>query len=574
MAGQSMRLNNERVAFETTPKSILPAFTSSRDGKEETGFQWIREALGRSQNALEMSLEGEELHRLLFEKVPHPRFVCDAKTLRILVVNEAAIQGYGYSRSQFLNMKVTDLAAPECVADFKKYCRKISSSRFVAAKQEDGVFRHRKQDGKLMDIEVNAALIPLRHRRMFLLLAQDVTEQRRAMQRLRAQQDITHALAESSTLAEASPKVFHAICENLGCDWGELWRVDPTAQGLRCTQTWHPKDNPLPAMQRSVRNAVFCRGEGIAGTVWARNKPVWISRITQHPEQTRAAVMKKCGLQTVFAFPIRLNKEVLGVISIFKRQVLPPDKYVMRMLKDICSQVGQVMGRRRAERRLLQISEDEQQRIGQDLHDSLCQQLAGLAYIANTLENDLSKDVPARAVIAARISELARETAVQARQIARGLNPVNLVATGLMAALNELVVSIESLFSISCRFECPRRVLVPHHKTAVHLYRITQEAIHNSITHGKATEIVVSLRREPGEIILGIADNGRGFPKAVISGDGTGLENMNYRARAIGARLHFRPRTKGGTVVQCEVPNQMEGENEERTSKTVRRPRK
>jgi PAS domain S-box-containing protein len=535
----------------------------------ETGFRWIREALGRSQKMLETPLEGQELHRLLFEKVPHPRFVCDAKTLRILVVNEAAIHGYGYSRDQFSGMKVTDLAAPECFADFKKYCRKISAPRFTDPDREDGVFRHRKKDGKLMDIKMDSASIPLRRHRMFLLLAQDVTQQRRAMQRLRAQQDITHALAESSTLAEASPKVFHAICENLGCDWGELWRVDPTSHGMRCTQTWHPKDRPLPAMQRSVRNAIFARGEGIAGAVWARNKPVWISRITQHPEQLRAAVMKKCGLQTVFAFPIRLNKEVLGVISIFKRQVLPPDKYVMLMLKDICSQVGQVMGRRRAERRLLQISEDEQQRIGQDLHDSLCQQLAGLAYIANTLENDLVKDLPARAAIAARISELARETAVQARQIARGLNPVNLVATGLMAALNELVVSIESLFSISCRFECPRRVLVPHHKTAVHLYRITQEAIHNSITHGKATEIVVFLRREPGKIVLSVTDNGRGFPKATTSGDGMGLENMNYRARAIGARLHIRPRSRAGTVMLCEVPNQMEGKNEERTRQTT-----
>ncbi len=279
--------------------------------------------------------------------------------------------------------------------------------------------------------------------------------------------------------------------------------------------------------------------------------------------------MKKCGLRTVFAFPIRLNREVLGVISIFKQQVLPPDKNVLRMLKDICSQVGQVMGRRRAERRLLQISEDEQQRIGQDLHDSLCQQLAGIAYIASTLENELLKESPTKAAIAARVAELSRETAVQARQIARGLNPVSLGTTGLMAALRELAASIRSLFSISCQFRCPRRILVPNHNTSVHLYRITQEAIHNSITHGRATEIIVSLRRKPGEIVLSVADNGRGFPKMIVDSDGMGLENMNYRARAIDARLHFRPRPRGGTVMLCEVPNRMEGEHEERTDNSV-----
>src|SRR5205814_1554623 len=114
------------------------------------------------------------------------------------------------------------------------------------------------------------------------LLAQDVTEQRRALQRLRTQQAVTRALAESSTLSEASPKLFHAICENLGCDWGELWRVDPAAQGLRCSQVWHPKGRRLPAMQRLIRNAIFTRGQGIAGTVWAQNKPMWIADITQH----------------------------------------------------------------------------------------------------------------------------------------------------------------------------------------------------------------------------------------------------------------------------------------------------
>jgi PAS domain S-box-containing protein len=563
MTQESTRFTNERSVPITPSKPRLAAMASLggerrnvHRHKREGEFKWIREALSRTQEALETSQEGEELHRLLFEKVPHPRFVCDVRTLRILVVNEAAIQRYGYSRDQFLSMKVTDLATPEYFANFKSYCQTISSSHPLAAGPDDGVFRHRKKDGKLMDIKVDVALIPLRHR-LFLLLAQDVTEQRRALQRLRAQQDITRALAESSTLAEAGPKLFHAICENLGCDWGELWRVDPTSQGLRCTQIWHPQGRPLPGMQRTIRNTIFARGKEIAGTVWARNKPIWIADIAQHPEQLRATVMKKCGLQTVFAFPIRLNKEVLGVISIFKRQVLPPDKYVLRMLKDICSQVGQVMGRRRAERRLLQISEDEQQRIGQDLHDSLCQQLAGIACIASTLENELIKDSPAKAVIAARVAELSRETAVQARQIARGLNPVSLGTTGLMAALGELAISTRSLFSISCRFECPRRVLMPDHKKSVHLYRITQEAMHNSITHGKATEIVVSLCRKPGEIVLSVTDNGRGFPKAASNSEGMGLENMNYRARAIGARLHFRPRARGGTIMLCEVPNQM-----------------
>ena len=306
-------------------------------------------------------------------------------------------------------------------------------------------------------------------------------------------------------------------------------------------------------MEHTARNAVFVCGGGIPGTVWARNKPVWIADVTKHPELQRTATVDKYGLRAVFAFPIRLDQEVLGVITIFSRHVLPPDKHLLNLLEDICSQIGQVMGRRRAERQLLEISEREQQRIGRDLHDGLCQQLAGIAYSASDLQTKLTKKCPSEAVIAARIAELSRATAVQARQIARGLNPVKLGAMGLMAALNELTSSIGSMFSISCRFESAQTVHIRDHGTAVHLYRIAQEAIHNAVTHGKATEIVVSLRRERERIVLSVSDNGCGLPGAGADSNGMGLENMNYRARAVGAQLQFMPRDKRGTSMRCTM---------------------
>jgi PAS domain S-box-containing protein len=521
----------------------------------------MREALVRTREALQTLSEAEELHRLLFEKVPHPRFVCEAGTQRILAVNDAAVRRYGYSRSEFLRMKVTNLA-PQGSSEFKEYCRKVSSPRFSAAGKQGRVFSHRRKDGKLIDIEVDAALIPLRGslrgRRVFLLLAQDVTQKRRAEQRLRAQHATTTALAESSTMTEASSRIFQAICENLGCDWGELWRVDPSARVLHCTQVWHPESHRLQNTAPAVRNTVFVCGGGIPGTVWARNKPVWIADVTQHPELQRSATVDKYGLRAVFAFPIRLNREVLGVITIFSRRVLPPDRDLLHLLEDICSQIGQVMGRRRAERQLLEITEREQQRIGRDLHDGLCQQLAGIAYSASDLQSKLEKKCPPEAMIAARIAELSRATAVQARQIARGLNPVKLGTTGLMAALNELTSAIRAMFSISCRFEAARPVHVRDHGTAVHLYRIAQEAIHNSITHGKATEILVSLRRKRDSIVLSVMDNGCGLHADCGDSEGMGLENMNYRARAVGAQLQFMPRPRGGTSVRCTMP-QKEG---------------
>ena len=541
--------------------ALVPLAKSKRRLHEDAGFKWMREALVRTREALLTLSEAEELHRLLFENVPHPRFVCDGGTLRILDVNDAAVRRYGYSRSEFLLMKVTDLE-PRGSSVFEEYCEKLSSSRFSTNGKQGRVFTHCRKDGSPIDIEIDSALLPLRGtgrtRRVFLLLVQDVTEKRRAEQRLRAHHATTSALAESSTMAEASSRIFQAICENLGCDWGELWRVDPSARVLHCTQVWHPQSQRLRNAKPASHGTVFVCGGGIPGTVWARNKPVWIADVTQHPELQRSASVDKYGLRAVFAFPIRLNEEVLGVITIFSRRVLPPDKDLLHLLEDICSQIGQVMGRRRAERQLLEITEREQQRIGRDLHDGLCQQLAGIAYSASDLQSRLEKNDQPEAKIAARIAELSRATAVQARQIARGLNPVKLGTTGLMAALNELTSAIRAMFSITCRFDASRPVHVREHGTAVHLYRIAQEAIHNAITHGKANEILVSLRRERDNIVLVVMDNGCGIHRDAGESEGMGLENMNYRARAIGAQVQFLPRPRGGTTMRCIMP-QREG---------------
>ncbi len=386
----------------------------------------------------------------------------------------------------------------------------------------------------------------------------ELTELREAERRMRAQQAVTRALAETSTLAEAAPKVFDALCSTLGGDWAELWRVEPGTHRLRCIQTWQPETARRTDIPRRVSRAVLARGEGIAGTVWARNKPLWITDVSRQSRYQYFAATGKFGLRTVFAFPIRLNREVLGVITIFSREVRPPDKHLLRLLRDICSQIGQVMGRRRAERRLLEVIEREQQRIGQDLHDGLCQQLTGIAYMASDLQAHLAGKSDPAARTAARIAALSQETAVQARQVARGLNPVKLGPGGLSAALTELVASVRSLFSISCRFHCRHPIIVRNHETAVHLYRIAQEAIHNAISHGRATDIVVSLARAPNGVVLSIKDNGRGFSKLPGDGDGMGLENMNYRARTVGAHLTFARRPGGGAVVTCAVPSSNE----------------
>lgn len=514
----------------------------------------LHEAIARMRLELERLREIAEQHRIFFEKSLFPRFVCDAATLRIETVNEAAIRLYGYTRDEFLRRSARDLCHPLEVAAFLDHCRTISQRTYLPREKHNLLLRHHKRNGKIMNVELATVCVPYRGRPALMFLASDVTEKIRAEKRLNAQHATTRALAESSTVAEASVRIFQAICENLLCDWGELWRVEEDTRTIRCVQTWMSGDSCEMKRGPGKRRDILEPGEGIAGAVWRRNKILWIADLRRQPRYlVKGTLACGLGMRSVFAFPIHLGEEVLGVIVVFGREPLPPDKHLLRMLHDITSQVGQVMGRRRAERRLLEISEREQRRIGQDLHDGLCQQLAGIAYMGSNLQSRLAKKAPGEAGMAGRIAELLRDTATQARQLARGLNPVKLGANGFTAALGDLASSIGKMFAITCRFEHSGEVDPDDHEVAVHLYRIAQEAIHNSISHGRAREIVVHVARQGDSIRLRVADNGRGFGN---NSDvcGTGMENMRYRARAIGATIAITDRRGGGTVLTCLVP--------------------
>ena len=150
MGDGSIQFGARRSALSPTPRYKFPSAASlvreepSVEAFEErTEFPWMREALARTQQALETLRETEELHRLLFEKVPHPRFVCDAQTLRLLAVNEAAVRQYGYTRHEFLQMKVTELSTPESLQQFQESVQKLWARPLLGSDGRNHVFRAR-----------------------------------------------------------------------------------------------------------------------------------------------------------------------------------------------------------------------------------------------------------------------------------------------------------------------------------------------------------------------------------------------------------------------------------------------
>jgi two-component system sensor histidine kinase UhpB len=210
--------------------------------------------------------------------------------------------------------------------------------------------------------------------------------------------------------------------------------------------------------------------------------------------------------------------------------------------------------RKRLEDEILRISEAEQRRLGQDLHDGICQHLAGIELMTQAFEQRLSKKSKTDAEYAGEIASRVRDTIRETRLVARGLSPVELEANGLMSALQELAKNARNIFQVDCTFTCPAPVLLESNQTATHLFRIAQEAISNAVRHGKAKLIALELKRLDAKVQLAIRDNGKGFRARTSEGNGMGLRIMKYRAHMIGGTLVIESKPEAGTTVTCSAP--------------------
>jgi PAS domain S-box-containing protein len=213
-----------------------------------------------------------------------------------------------------------------------------------------------------------------------------------------------------------------------------------------------------------------------------------------------------------------------------------------------------VTQRRALEDEIQEISEREQRRLGQDLHDGLGQAMTGIAFLAKVLEQKLeAKNLP-EADAAGNIVGLINDALTQTRRLSRGLCPAVLDSNDIAAALEQLAENVRSIFSVNCKLQCQPDLKINDNAVAVHLYRIAQEAATNAVKHGHAKNISLSLAARDSVLMLKVEDDGTGLPSTAPKGKGMGLRVMQHRARMIGGAIRMRQSKSGGVAVLCSVP--------------------
>jgi PAS domain S-box-containing protein len=164
---------------------------------EITGVIGIAVDVSEQRRGEELLRESEGRYRLLFESNPSPMWVIDAETFQFLAVNDAALHHYGYSREEFLSMKTTDIRTPEEAVRWKEFFRTRPET------YKGGIWRHLKKDGTEIHVEVASRAITFDGVPARAALVRDVTDRRRAQERLaRSEREMRALTARLQTIRE------------------------------------------------------------------------------------------------------------------------------------------------------------------------------------------------------------------------------------------------------------------------------------------------------------------------------------------------------------------------------------
>ena len=213
--------------------------------------------------------------------------------------------------------------------------------------------------------------------------------------------------------------------------------------------------------------------------------------------------------------------------------------------------IRDISTRQHIEQLLTQATENEQRRLGNELHDTLCQDLTTIELLSRVASSSVHiPDTELREDLIL-LENLGRKVATQARVMAQGLFPSSLEDSGLCRALERLANDIETLHPVSCTFACGAHPEFSDKSSELHLYRIAQEAINNAIRHGDADVITLSLDNDGNGYALTVTDNGNGNIVECDLEESMGIAVMRHRARMSNGQLSIRSEKDSGTQVSC-----------------------
>lgn len=439
---------------------------------------------------------------------------------KITAWNRGAEQVLGYGEAEALQMNEEQIIPEELRAKVRSHWEQLRRGERVATWEA----QRRTKDGRIIDVAVTATALKNETGQPIGIAKteRDITEQKRAHAHLEYEiQQRTAALRKSQ---EQLAAVLHTAADAI---------ITIDTKGII----------------QSVNTVTEKMLGYTAAEMIGHNVNIIMPSPYREAHDRYLADYNKSGVKKI----IGIGREVVARRK--DGSTFPVDLAVSEVdhLKLFTGILRDITRRKELEREVVEIASLEQRRIGQDLHDSVGQELTALNIMVGDLAETLRTDPSGGAKLVEQMTQGLRRSQQELRAVMRGLLPVAVDTEGLMAALSDLADRIQREGKATCKFDCPEPISVVDNLTATHLYLVAQEAVHNAVKHAQPKNIRISLKSND-LLALSVQDDGIGMPaEPTENHGGLGLRIMRNRAAIISATLTIQPAEPTGTLVTCAL---------------------
>lgn len=365
---------------------------------------------------------------------------------------------------------------------------------------------------------------------------------------------MAEAANNASSVEEALETILPDLAMHMGARYGQAWLADDQDRDtlVAVGRRFEAAEGTAAEVVDVTPGRRRLADSQLAQEIMEQRRPQWTVDLERAIGDERGAAARRTGIQLAMLVPILAGDQSVGVLELLlegaKRR-----EYVVELATSIGIEIGRVMERMAMQRKLSDLSDEEQRRLGKELHDTVAQEIAGIRMLAEVLLQRIEDGKPDPAT-AAHLVEAARQAQGHVRSLARGLVPATIAAGGLRAAIDQLTERMEIERGVACELVNDDDIVIEESRTATNLYYIVQEAVNNAVQHGGAQQITVTLEAAGDVLHLRVVDDGCGFrADRQRTRTGSGLRIMEYRSRLIGGSLTVDSEPGSGATVTCSL---------------------
>ena len=514
----------------------------------------VRDLTERKKNE-EALRQSEQLYRAVMEQATENIYLVDAETRHIVESNPAFREVLGYSEAELRRMTLYDIVAADREAVDANVRRVLElKNPFVGERQ------YRRKDGSLVDVEVSASTILLDGRETMCIVAHDITERVRAQRLLEERVAALSRIATDFALDLPTEAALEALAKSvirassaLSC-WVSL--VDDESGHLRIAGSYGLPEGFEEGIEAVWRDEVV-RSPTIEAV--RMRQPMLANHMRQRMLENPLygpvhSYVRKAEWDTVFIVPLVSRSRVLGAINFGYRQGQQPSEDERVFLEAVADQGAVAVENVRLFAEAGgKAALEERQRLARELHDSVSQALYGIALGTKTARTLLKRDPEGAADPLDYVLSLAEAGLAEMRALIFELRPESLKTEGLVAALEKQTIALKARHEIEVEAtlcEEPEASLEAKEAT----YRIAQEALHNTVKHGRANKVEIKMECDPARITLELSDDGVGFDMRDDFPGHLGLRSMRERASRLGGTLEVETAPGRGTRICARIP--------------------